>query len=275
MKFDQLLSKKVNRYLPHIFLIAISIGTANYFIHGLFNWFQWIILSVSTCFLIGYSLLSIAAHKSSLQQYFQDQWKLYVSLILGFFLIGFFASEVENIIKNLVFSHEAYRAFAAGSTYLTNGIISMALGLSFFLNNQLFPLEAKEEVRLHPLSSEQEARMEEGYPIAKIPVRQGESILLISVEDIVYFEAFDNYSFVFDLKGNKMLCDYSLLFLEKRLGKEFMRIHRKFIVNTVHIKQIKPHLNSRYVILFDRPELKAITSSKSYSSTIRSLIKIE
>ena len=121
----------------------------------------------------------------------------------------------------------------------------------------------------------EEENLEANQPIAKIPVKKGETILLIAVEEIAYFEAYDNYAFVFDVKGNKMLCDYSLLFLEKRLGHSFIRIHRKFIVNTLHIKQIKPQLNSRYLIEFDKPQLEPISSSKSYAASIRSLIKIE
>jgi len=274
MKPVQLLSKKVNRYLPHIFLIGMSIGTANYLIHATFNWFQWIILSISTSLIIGYGLLNIAAHRDSLKEYFQSPWKLYAALVLAFFLLGFFASEVENTLKALLFSHESYQPFSAGSTYLINGIISTAMGLSFFFNTQLFPTEIGEDLSSAEMPLEEE-NLEASQPISKIPVKKGETILLIAVEEIAYFEAYDNYAFVFDVKGNKMLCDYSLLFLEKRLGDAFIRIHRKFIVNTLHIKQIKPQLNSRYLIEFDKPQLESISSSKSYAASIRSLIKIE
>lgn len=275
MKSVQLLSKKVNRYLPHIFLIGLSIGTANYLIHGLFNWFQWIILSLSTSLLIGYGLLHVAAHRLRIKGYFQKRWKLYAGLILLFFLLGVLASEVEHTIKGLLFSSESYQPFSAGSTYLINGIISTAMGMSFFFNAQLFPLELVKTLATPDPPLEAEENLEVNQPIAKIPVKKGETILLIALEDIAYFEAFDNYAFVFDLKGHKMLCDYSLLFLEKRLGKAFIRIHRKFIVNTLHIKQIKPQLNSRYLIEFDKPQLESISSSKSYAASIRSLIKIE
>ena len=272
MKFGQLLSKKVNSYLPHIFLIGLSIGTANYLIHGTFNWFQWIILALSTSFLIGYSLLSIAANKGSFQAYFQSKWKLYVSLVGLCLFIGVFASEVENILKSLIFLNDGYQPFSAGSNYAINAVISLAMGLSFFFNEHLFPMSS-------PKADEIQSEPKEGAklndPLAQIPLRQGENIRLLAVEDIAYFEAFDNYSFAYDLEGNRMLCDYSLIFLEKRLGNAFMRIHRKFILNTMHIKQIKPQLNSRYLIEFNKAQLEAISSSKSYAASIRSLIKIE
>ena len=272
MKPGQLLSKKVNSYLPHIFLIGLSIGTANYLIHGTFNWFQWIILALSTSFVIGYSLLSIAANKSSFQAYFQSKWKLYVSLVGLCLFIGVFASELENMLKGLIFLNDGYQPFSAGSNYAINAVISLAMGLSFFFNEHLFPISSP---KADEIQSEPKEQAKLNDPLAQIPLRQGENIRLLAVEDIAYFEAFDNYSFAYDLEGNRMLCDYSLLFLEKRLGNAFMRIHRKFILNTTHIKQIKPQLNSRYLIEFNNPQLEAISSSKSYAASIRSLIKIE
>ncbi|MFK7925092.1 MAG: LytR/AlgR family response regulator transcription factor [Bacteroidia bacterium] len=160
-----------------------------------------------------------------------------------------------------------------------NGIISLAMGFSFFLNKHLFPAKYvsadKNQQDLPIQKDELESAIELAAPITKVPVKKGESIILIPAHEIAYFEAFDNYSFLYDLEGKKMLCDYSLLFLEKRLDKNFLRVHRKHIVNTNHIKQIKPHLNSRYLIQFEQPKLDTITSSKSYSMIMRTLIKIE
>ena len=111
--------------------------------------------------------------------------------------------------------------------------------------------------------------------ISKIPVKQGENIQLIHMQDIVYFEAFDNYSYLYHSNGKKMLCDYSLRFLENRLDKDFIRIHRKYIVNTLHIQEIIPHLNGRYLIRFNQANLDTITSSKGYLKAMRKLVKIE
>ncbi|MEL6924088.1 MAG: LytTR family DNA-binding domain-containing protein [Bacteroidota bacterium] len=108
----------------------------------------------------------------------------------------------------------------------------------------------------------------------QIPVKQGESILLINTATILYFEAYDNYAFVYDEQGGKRLCDYSLLFLAERLEDHFLRIHRKYIINTRFIRQIKPHLNGRYLIELDGPDSISLTSSKSYGEAIRQLIRL-
>lgn len=268
--------KRVKEYLPFILLIGVGIGTANYFIHHTLNWFQWVILALSTSFLVGFTLVSIAAHRSWIQQTLPSAWKRYLILAIIFCLIGCLASEVEQVIKGLLLGQGPYRPFSGGNIYLFNSIISLVLGFSFFLNQRLFPLEKASEVPLEPSPPiDDTSSLEPVKPISQVPIRKGESIQLIPAQEIAFFEAYDNYSFLYDLKGQKMLCDYSLRFLEKRLAPSFMRVHRKHIVNTLHIKQINPHMNGRYLIQFDNPQLESITSSKSYSSLIRTLIKLK
>ena len=198
---------------------------------------------------------------------------MYLLVFIIFLLTGLFATEVEHHIRSLIFQSEPYQPFGAGKMYLFNGVITLFLGFSLFQNTSLFKTRNTD-------SSENEAHQHQeslkSYDVAdSIPVKHGENILLIRTEDIVYFEAYDNYSFVYDSTGKKRLCDYSLLFLEKRLEKEFSRIHRKYIVNQKYIKQIKPHLNGRYLIEFSLTALPPIASSKTYSNTIRKLIKIQ
>ncbi|MFY0602028.1 MAG: LytTR family transcriptional regulator DNA-binding domain-containing protein [Cyclobacteriaceae bacterium] len=269
--------KQANRFLLHITLVGLGIGTANYIINGDLNWIQWIIQSVSTSFLIGYPLVVIMLNRSWFKFYFKTKEKLYLSLSIAFILIGVAASEIEHVIRSLVFHSHPFQPLSAGKMYLFNGIISLILGHSFFQNdlsrnNSTTPTE--DETNSQSQKDKTGEFLDSADPIIKVPVKQGENILLIPIHDVIYFEAYDNYSFVYDAKGEKKLCDYSLLFLEKRLSKSFSRVHRKYIVNETHIKQISPHLNSRYLIQFDTG-LAPITSSKGYSSAIRKLIKIE
>ncbi len=254
----------VNKYIPFILLVGLGIGTTNYFIHEDLNWLQWIIQSLATSFIIGYALLLIANNKLVFRQISSTKWKLYGMLLVVFILIGVIATEVESIIKNLIFLDNDYVPFSSTGLYIPNSIISIFLGFSFFLNNRLFT-----EKKDNPdLNSEQKE-------INKIPIKQGDKIHLIAIEDIVYFEAYDNYSNLFQIDGKKLLCDYSLIFLENRLPKDFLRIHRKYIINTKHIKEIAPHLNGRYLIRFNTANLEPITSSKSYLKTMRSIVKID
>lgn len=269
--------KPANRFLPQIVFVGLGIGTANYIINGDLNWIQWILQSVSISFLIGYSLVIIGLNKLWFRSYFKTKVNLYLFLSLAFFLVGVIASEIEHMIRSLVFDSQPFLPLSAGKMYLFNGIISLVLGYSFFQNDSLKKSNAKPvETPKKPQSQKNETDepIDSIETIASVPVKQGENILLISVQEIAYFEAFDNYSFVYSLSGKKKICDYSLLFLEKRLGKNFSRVHRKYIVNKSHITQIKPHLNGRYLIEFNHG-VDPITSSKGYSAIIRKLIKIE
>lgn len=271
--------KKANRFLPHILLVGLGIGSANFIMNGGLNWIQWVIQSLFTSLLIGYTSVLVAINKPWLKININPIWKLYVVMLSIFIIIGFFATEVEHIIRSLIFKSESYQAFSAGKMYLFNGVISAVIGLSIFHNNHFVQSGSTKSVE-KKLKSQSERSLDQKTSssndvTSNIPVKQGDNILLIPIQEIVYFEAYDNYSFVYDVNSKKMLCDYSLLFLEQRLGKKFSRIHRKYLVSEKHIKQIKPYINGRYIIEFSIKGLSSITSSKSYSNTIRSIIKIE
>ena len=261
-------------------MVGAGIGTANYFMNGGLNWLQWVIQSFVTSFLIGYPLVLIAANKKNLNPYFKHPWQQYSYLLVICLLLGAATSEIEQLLQAAIFHQGPYEIFSAGKMYLFNGIIATVLGFSFFHNDAMFhtlqegqelapEADASTTVKESPTAPTIQA------PISKIPVKQGDNIRLVPIQEIVYFEAFDNYAFLYNLEGEKKLCDYSLLFLEKRLDSAFVRIHRKYIVNTNHIKEIRPHLNGRYIILFTPTTLEAITSSKGYSAAIRKLIKID
>lgn len=258
--------KKGIKYLPQILLVGLGIGTANYILFGDLNWLQWTFQSVSTSLIIGYSLVTIGANKAWFRDQFKQNWAFYLVPALLFLVVAFVATEAEQLIRGLVFQEQEYLMFSAGKLYLFNGIISLVLGLSFFQYKSLSGQKSP--------ADKSNLDQEISGPISKIPVKKGEAISFIALEQIVYFEAFDNYSFVYTLDGEKKLCDYSLLFLEARLNEDFARIHRKYIVNKSHIQQIKPHLNGRHLLEFGN-KIESITSSKSYSTTIQGLIKIK
>ena len=279
MSTNQFELKKANRFLPHILLVGLGIGTANFIMNGDLNWIQWVMQSLSTSFLIGYTTVLVATNKPWFKFKIMPSWKLYIVLICIFFVVGFLATEIEHVIRSLIFKSESYLPFSSGKMYFFNGVISFVLGLSLYQNSHLIQ-RSKNKSTVNNLTlandvSHYEKLSKSSDSTSSIPVRQGENILIIPAQEIVYFEAYDNYSFVFDVNGQKRLCDYSLLFLEKKLDHRFSRVHRKYLVNEKFIKQIKPHINGRYIIEFSMKGLSSVTSSKTYSDTIRRLIKIQ
>jgi two-component system, LytTR family, response regulator LytT len=76
--------------------------------------------------------------------------------------------------------------------------------------------------------------------IERIPVEKGGKKLLLSVEDIFYIMAKDDYSYLFT-DGERYLSTMSLAELERKLEpRGFFRVHRRFVVNLAHVKEVVP-----------------------------------
>jgi len=271
--------KKANSLIPVILLIGVGIGSANWVMHNGMNWIKWVLQALVTSFIIGYSLVAIATNKERIATIVPNTWKRYSLLGFVFFLIGVFSSEVEHLFRSLVFFDEGYRPFQAGRVYFFNGILSLIFGFSFFEGSLLSKPDENKKTNLATENEPNEKTTSENTspqkpPLTQIPIKQGQNILLLNTSDILYFEANDNYAFVYDHQLKKRLCDYNLLFLETRLAPHFVRIHRKYIINVKYIQQIKPHFNSRYDIELKAAQPVSLRSSKGYIEAIRNLIKL-
>ena len=107
----------------------------------------------------------------------------------------------------------------------------------------------------------------------RIPVRQNRETLLVELDSVLYIEAYDNYAFVFRTDGQKLLCNYSLGYLETVLDHAFIRIHRRHMVNRQKIRSLAKHTHNRYKVRLndDRTEL---VSSATYSDRVRELLEL-
>lgn len=69
-------------------------------------------------------------------------------------------------------------------------------------------------------------------PLKKIPLPTGNGIVLVAIDDILYFESDSNYTQVFLKSGNKMLISKTLKSFDEKLSDQyFCRVHAAFIVN--------------------------------------------
>ena len=91
---------------------------------------------------------------------------------------------------------------------------------------------------------------------AKIPILEGEHILLIDVEDIFYIRGAGDYTSIQTSQKN-LLCTLTLNELEQRLhDKSFFRVHRSFIANLNKCEFICLGHGRRYLQLCDRASTK-------------------
>lgn len=75
--------------------------------------------------------------------------------------------------------------------------------------------------------------------IERVVIKSGQKISIIPVNEIKYIEAQDDYVMIYSEKGN-FLKQKTMKYFEENLDPaEFIRIHRSYIVNIMHVKQIQ------------------------------------
>ena len=85
--------------------------------------------------------------------------------------------------------------------------------------------------------------------INRIVVRKGNAINLISVEQVRYIEAQDDYVMIYYSAG-KALKQQTMKYYEENLPKaDFVRIHRSYIVKVEEIKRIEPYGKDNHVAI--------------------------
>jgi two-component system LytT family response regulator len=110
--------------------------------------------------------------------------------------------------------------------------------------------------------------------LISIPVKMGDRILLIRLEEIVYFEAEDKYVYLHTLEDKKYLIDNSLSSLEEKLPVGFIRTSRSVIINQHYVKEIQKYFSGRYVLLMNNKAQSKITTGLSYADKVRALLEI-
>lgn len=110
-------------------------------------------------------------------------------------------------------------------------------------------------------------------PITSIPIRTGDRVQFVPVNDISYFQAEDKYVTIVTCKGKRLLTDHPLCYLDEKLD-DFLRIHRSLLINKAHIKEVNRHLSSRYVFRLDDLEQSRLISGRSYHEAIKLLFNL-
>lgn len=98
------------------------------------------------------------------------------------------------------------------------------------------------------------------------PIKKRDSVFLLKVIDIVYFQAQGDFVLAIDKKGNKHIINKTLANIEISLDLMlFFRINRSEIVNFNFILKYRPYIKNRLEIEFN------IEMNKLYTSNSRSL----
>ena len=103
--------------------------------------------------------------------------------------------------------------------------------------------------------------------MTSITVKKKDKILFLKLEDVTHFEAQEKYVNIHTNQGTELI-EQSLTKLEERLPDHFLRVHRKYIINTHFIKDFQKYFNSRYLITLKDRKKTSITSGRSYKEQL-------
>lgn len=105
--------------------------------------------------------------------------------------------------------------------------------------------------RKEPASEILAKRPESAQPLNRFVVRKGNGISLIPVEDIKFLEAQDDYVMIHHREGKAMKQQTMKYFEDNLSARDFVRVHRSYIVNVTEIKRIEPYGKDSHVAILN------------------------
>ncbi len=109
--------------------------------------------------------------------------------------------------------------------------------------------------------------------MTSITVKKNEKLVFIKLDEVVYFEADNNYITIHSDGVNYLSAD-PISSLEQKLPDNFLRIHRSIIINKDYVNDIQKYFNSRYIITLRDKKKTSITTGRSYNEVIKVWINL-
>jgi two-component system, LytTR family, response regulator len=137
-----------------------------------------------------------------------------------------------------------------------------------FAKERLRSAIAKAEDKIMKTSGEEKPLMklleklpDQSTPLNRIVVRKGNSINIIPVEHIRFVQAEDDYVMIHHSDG-KALKPQTMKYYEDNLPKKnFVRIHRSYIVKVDEINKLEPYTKDNYVAVLHSGEKLPVSRS--------------
>jgi len=94
-----------------------------------------------------------------------------------------------------------------------------------------------------------QSRDEESGMLNRVVVKSGRKIQVIPVESIYYIESQDDFVMIYCKEGHFMK-QKTMKFFEQHLDeKQFVRIHRSYLLNLFHISEIQQYEKESWIVL--------------------------
>ena len=110
--------------------------------------------------------------------------------------------------------------------------------------------------------------------LTSMPVKVGDRMLFVRIDEIVYFSAEEKYVTIHTKDGKSYISHSTLKSLEDKLDDKFLRVHRSLLVNVSRIKEIDKLFGSRYILKLDDNLQTKLVSGRNYCEQVRMLMEI-
>jgi len=121
---------------------------------------------------------------------------------------------------------------------------------------------------------DQLARESKKSETTTIPVKVGDRVIFVRLDEVAYFTADEKYVSIVTKQSKSYILDSSLKKLEDKLPPYFIRVHKSYIVNKNLLKEVRRHFNNRFVLVLDDYGKSRITSGRSYYQKIKELFEM-
>ncbi|MCX8071059.1 MAG: LytTR family DNA-binding domain-containing protein [Candidatus Binatia bacterium] len=106
--------------------------------------------------------------------------------------------------------------------------------------------------------------------IQQVPAQRGRNIVVLSTEQILWFEVEDRIVFAY-VDGDRFMTNFTLRELEERLDPNvFFRAHKSRLVNLKHVKAIVPWFGGRYKLVMKDQRGSELELSRAQTRSLRS-----
>lgn len=172
------------------------------------------------------------------------------------------------IIFTTAYDQYALKAFDVNATdYLLKPFSEERFSDALIKAEKLLSDRKLTDTKFNELIKTSETRHE---ALERVVVKNQHKITLVPVEDIKYIEAQDDYTMLYTEKGN-FLKQKTMKYFEENLNqKDFIRIHRSYIVRLAQIKQIELLEKETYQISLH--DGKKLPVSKNGYSKLKDLL---
>jgi len=110
-----------------------------------------------------------------------------------------------------------------------------------------------------------------GTPLGRIPVQHGGRTVLVNASEVIYATAAPGYSYM-QLADERVLVNFSLNELERRLGGHFFRAHRSHLVNLNRVHELIPDFKGALVLVMDDQRRSRVEVSRRKTRELRQLL---